>query len=98
MLGCVFLALFNDFQTENHQKILTDLNLNQIWGDLKTVNCFGNTIVYSNKGVAFGTIEIPSSNGLRWNVTEIALFVYSTSYRVSVWRQQSSHLHVLLIF
>ena len=92
LLGCVVWPCLMFFKLKITKKFISDLR------DCKTVSCYGNTIAYSSRSVASGTTGILSSNGFRWNVTEIVLFICFLSYWVSVWCQQSSHLRVLLIF
>ena len=49
---------------------------NQVGGDWKRVSCHGNRIFYSRRCVSCRTVSLPSLNGLRCNLTKIALFLY----------------------
>ena len=69
---------------------------NQVGGDLKWVSCLGNRIFYSHRCVFCRTISLPSFNGLGCKLAKIALFIYSYNIGLSVWRHQSSHLHILM--
>ena len=70
---------------------------NQVGGDWKRVSYHENGIFYSHKCVSCRTISLPSFNVLHCKLARITLFIYSNIIiESSVWRHQSSHLHILL--
>ena len=70
---------------------------NQVGGDWKRESYHENGIFYSHRCVSCRTISLPSFNVLHCKLARITLFIYSNIIiESSVWRHQSSHLHILL--
>ena len=68
---------------------------NQVGGVWKRVSCHGNGIFYSHRCVSCRTISLPSFNVLHCKLAEIARLYTWYNIGLSIWRHQSSHLHIL---
>ena len=80
-------------------KLRTTKILKSGWRDLKRVGCHGNRNCSGCGCVAFRTISLPSFNGFCSKLTKIKHYLYIwCNIWLSVWRHQSSCLHILVIF